>query len=584
MKNKNKKITTFFVAIAVLLVFGLQGFQNEVYADYWDQWGGKDAYATSQQTRYTSAINSGDADLQQRLEADAKRVGYTLTSPTTYSSNTYSSSYTPTTAISSAYNSSYAVTPKAFSPETYASYISTPATYTSAPTSNIMSKVTGTSYTPTTYYTPTYYDSTGYTTQAYGNLYCISVTDSTALVYYSYKNASNASLFRGSTILATMGAGSKSGTFLATGLSAGTSYTFYLRNGNYSYSSYLASGSCTTSGTSNTYTYGYNYYTPTTYTPTTYTPVTYTSYLPETQQAQVTQSYEYKTQQGFSATGRLKCGQTTEDSISILYDVENGSNSSLFRNTTRIKSIGLGDKTGIFTETNLSPETSYTFYLRDGSFSYSELLDVITCKTEEEERGEEEIFLNTKIRNLEKNNDWTRSVTVSPNEIISFSIDVTAGRRDLRDVIVKNRTNGEIDYMGSVRVDGRSVSGNIENGINIGDVYANETKTITFDAQIFSENYFDIGTTRITSTTTASSSTTSTSDSNTISVLRNRVEGASFTPPTTAPTGVTDNIFFQYALIPFFLIMFLLFFFKKQISLLLKKVENGGKELRSEWY
>src|SRR5690606_9133530 len=41
---------------------------------YWDTYGGLDAYVTSQRERYKTA----DDDLRRRLEADAKRVGYSL--------------------------------------------------------------------------------------------------------------------------------------------------------------------------------------------------------------------------------------------------------------------------------------------------------------------------------------------------------------------------------------------------------------------------------------------------------------------------------------------------------------------------
>ena len=45
---------------------------------YWDQYGGKDAYAQSQKDRYVKAVQSGDQALISSLQADAARVGYTL--------------------------------------------------------------------------------------------------------------------------------------------------------------------------------------------------------------------------------------------------------------------------------------------------------------------------------------------------------------------------------------------------------------------------------------------------------------------------------------------------------------------------
>jgi len=70
---------------------------------YWDKWGGKESYAAGQQKRYEQAVKSGDKDLQKRLEADAARVGYSLSKP---SSTTGTSSSGKTSSSSSSGKSS----------------------------------------------------------------------------------------------------------------------------------------------------------------------------------------------------------------------------------------------------------------------------------------------------------------------------------------------------------------------------------------------------------------------------------------------------------------------------------------------
>lgn len=58
------------------------GAVPQTNSDYFAKnWTSADHYAKSQQDRYNAAFTGGDADLMQRLEADAKRVGYTLTKP-----------------------------------------------------------------------------------------------------------------------------------------------------------------------------------------------------------------------------------------------------------------------------------------------------------------------------------------------------------------------------------------------------------------------------------------------------------------------------------------------------------------------
>ncbi len=88
--------------------------------------------------------------------------------------------------------------------------------------------------------------------------------------------------------------------------------------------------------------------------------------------------------------GSISCYSSTGNTITISYEVEGGSNTSLFRSLTRVYSIGSGDKSGTYTVKGLSSDTEYTFYLRNGAYSSSEELDIVRCKTEEESDEEED--------------------------------------------------------------------------------------------------------------------------------------------------------------------------------------------------
>ena len=95
----------------------------------------------------------------------------------------------------------------------------------------------------------TYSSITTCTTQASpasGSLSCYSSTENSITLYYSYSNGTSVSLFMGSSYIANLGSGSNSGYYNVSSLSAGTSYTFYLRNGTSSSSPLLASVSCST--------------------------------------------------------------------------------------------------------------------------------------------------------------------------------------------------------------------------------------------------------------------------------------------------------------------------------------------------
>ena len=81
-----------------------------------------------------------------------------------------------------------------------------------------------------------------------GSLSCQSSTQSSITLSYSYSNcsANTVSLFRGSSRLKTFSGTSESGSYTDSGLSSGTSYTYYLRNGTSASSPLLSSATCST--------------------------------------------------------------------------------------------------------------------------------------------------------------------------------------------------------------------------------------------------------------------------------------------------------------------------------------------------
>ena len=82
-----------------------------------------------------------------------------------------------------------------------------------------------------------------------------------------------------------------------------------------------------------------------------------------------------------SASGTLYCSSSTSNSITLGYSYNNGSSVSLFRGSTKLTTFGSGNGSGSYTNTGLSSNTSYTYYLRNGTSSYSPLLAQTTCTT-----------------------------------------------------------------------------------------------------------------------------------------------------------------------------------------------------------
>jgi uncharacterized repeat protein (TIGR01451 family) len=444
------------------------------------------------------------------------------------------------------------------------------------------------------------------------SLSCSSSTSSSITLRYSYSNATSPAIYRGGTRVAGLPSGSNSGTYTNRGLSAGKSYTYTLRSGNTT-----RTATCRTSGgtttttpratttprttTTSRTTYPTYSYTPT-YAPRaqvtdwkplmpSYTP-TYASPASQTDWKPLMPSYTYAptptttttptpTPTPKTVSGTITCVSATENSITISYNLENAENASVFRGTTRVNVIGSGTRSGSFVETGLAPGTSYEFYLRNGLFNYSNQLSRVLCRTESRTISEEkeELYVTKVVRSQERESGWVNSVTVSPGETVSFSIRVTAGESNLNSVELKDILPRNMEYVGNLKIDGTSVSGNIIEGINIGGISRTQSKTITFDARVYPRDYFEVGTTTLTNTARASYSNIVATDTATLSVIKGEVAG----PPTEVPTGVTGNTFFDYVLLPFLLTALAFILFRKNIIGLVKKLEDTRREVRAEW-
>ncbi len=174
-----------------------------------------------------------------------------------------------------------------------------------------------------------------------GYINCSLNDENSIRLTYGFSNGSNVSLFRGSTRINSWVSSSSSGSFTDVNLSANTSYRYYLRNGISSTSPQIDTIFCYTSGSTE----------PPPPPPT--------------------------------ASGTLSCTTLGQNDIQLNYSVTNATNASLFRGSyLRMIDIGSGTRSNTVRATNLSANTSYTFYLRNGTSTSSTLLSSATCMTE----------------------------------------------------------------------------------------------------------------------------------------------------------------------------------------------------------
>ena len=279
-------------------------------------------------------------------------------------------------------------------------------------------------------------------------------------------------------------------------------------------------------------------------------------------------------------SGTIRCYDATEDSITVSYEVEHGSNASVFRESNRIVVIGSGTRSGSYTATGLTSGTSYDFYLRNGLFTYSDKLSKVTCKTESrpEPEIEEKLYVEKSVKSIERDSNWVNSISVNPGEKIRFSIRVGTGKGEISNIKVKDILPSRVSVIGNLKIDGGPVSGDIEEGINIGSIPASRSKIITFDAEVHGRSEFSVGSTTLINKATVSSKDIHAEDTASLKVIKGEVVG----PPTKVPTGVTGIDFVDYLGIPLFLFSGIGLLFRRHLLTLLSRLAWIRREVRSD--
>ena len=169
-----------------------------------------------------------------------------------------------------------------------------------------------------------------------GTLSANVVDPTTVSLNYSYQNGLSVSLFRDSDLVTTFGSGSGSGVYEDGGLAPDTVFVYTLRNGATIGSTLLA--------------------TATVGTPT----------LP--------------------VEGTLSKQVIDSATIDLTYSFAYGTDVSLFSGTTKITTFGSGAGSGVYRDGNLAKDTSYTYYLRNGTTITDTLLATATAETLKEAR------------------------------------------------------------------------------------------------------------------------------------------------------------------------------------------------------
>ncbi|MDD5145870.1 MAG: PKD domain-containing protein [Candidatus Pacebacteria bacterium] len=171
------------------------------------------------------------------------------------------------------------------------------------------------------------------------------------------------------------------------------------------------------------------------------------------------------------------------------------------------------------------------------------------------------LAVNKLVKNLSNGTAYLDSVSAGPNDVVSFSIQITAGNSYLQNIIVKDTLPDKIKFRGNLKIDGATLAGDITQGINIGSISAGQTRTITFDADVLGANQFAFGNTELINTVLVYNTIASVLDTAKITVAKAAVAGAA----TGIPTGFTNNILFDSFIIPLLITLVLIWIFKSRI-------------------
>jgi len=184
------------------------------------------------------------------------------------------------------------------------------------------------------------------------------------------------------------------------------------------------------------------------------------------------------------------------------------------------------------------------------------------------------------VRNITDNTTFQESISADPLDRIEFNILITStGSTGAQNVTVKDSLPLHITYQNNLKINGVSSAGDILTGLNLGTISPGQSKVITFEAQVASEDKFIYGITTLTNAAIAYNVNTAKTDTAQIIVPRKAVAGAA----TEVKTGIVNRAL-DYILFPLIITFIIILVFKNYLVFLnewFEKRKNGAIEYRA---
>jgi uncharacterized repeat protein (TIGR01451 family) len=128
---------------------------------------------------------------------------------------------------------------------------------------------------------------------------------------------------------------------------------------------------------------------------------------------------------------------------------------------------------------------TYNAYVRVASNNQSDIKESVMISAETCEKDDStNITVKQLVSNLKSRTDYSNSTVAEPLDELSFKIALTAAGQNLQNVFLTDVLPEGIDNILDVIIDGKPVSGDLEQGINLGNIEKGATLTITFTATV----------------------------------------------------------------------------------------------------
>jgi uncharacterized repeat protein (TIGR01451 family) len=188
------------------------------------------------------------------------------------------------------------------------------------------------------------------------------------------------------------------------------------------------------------------------------------------------------------------------------------------------------------------------------------------------------VTINKTGRNLTTGSGFSTSVSASPSDMLMFMITLqNASNQSISNVFIKDIFPANLIYNGQLVVSGASYTGNFPSGITINTIPANQTVTITYQAQVASANNFSYGSTTLINNVSVTGSGLSYTPTGAASIVvtRSAVYGA-----TVISTGLTNNPWVDSFLLPALVALLGIWMWKSGVFFGIEKWLDNKKKLR----